>query len=148
MQKNDLPIQDEYFPLIRIKFQLTGDKFDIDNVTKQLGLQPSRTRKKEEWPISTINAGLAGDLWQLNTICVTSKCVNEQFKILLNNLYGKENIINKLCKEYDLSTQFEVVIHAVETNSPAIVLDKDVIKFLASIDSDVGFDLYIYPEEE
>ncbi len=144
-------MEERDLPLISVEFSLEGDEFDLCSVTNALGVLPSRTCTKEDWPDSIKNnaANLPSEIrprtiWELDTPKVTSKSVSEQCEILMNIFKGKEGIVNKLRERYNLSAHVEVVIHMETMNGPEISLSGNVVSFLASIHADIGFDLYAY----
>lgn len=131
-------------PLLNVEFCLTGNEVDLGDITAALNIEPTKTRLKKDWPNSTILAGLACDLWRLSTPQETCKSVSEQCKKLINQLIGKEEIIKQLCEKYNLYAHFEVVIHMQTMNGPEISLEREIVLFLASINADIGFDVYAY----
>lgn len=135
-------------PLISVEFYMTSDSTDLESITNALGLVPTRTRKKQDWPQGTIDAGMACDLWEISIEQETSKSVDAQCKKLMDILRGKEEIIKSLCNRYNMETHFEVVIHMKSTETPAIYLEKESISFLAAINADIGFDVYAYEEDD
>lgn len=140
-------MKNKNFPLISIGFSLTSKFADLDKISRDLKLTPTKIRKKEEWPVTSIKAGLASDFWEITTELTTSISVDEECKKLINILKGKEEIIKFLCKEYTMEGHFEVVIHMKSNNTPAIYLEKETILFLSNIGADIGFDVYAYDEE-
>ncbi len=102
-------MEEKVLPLISVEFSLEGDEFDLCSVTNALGVLPSRTCTKEDWPDSIKNnaANLPSEIrprtiWELDTPKVTSKSVSEQCEILMNIFKGKEGIVNKLRERYNL----------------------------------------------
>ncbi len=66
-----------------------------------------------------------------------------QFEKIMKLLLGKEIIIKEICSIYNLDTFFEINIFMENGDRPEMILTKDIISFLASINAEVGFDLYI-----
>lgn len=58
-------------------------------------------------------------------------------------LQGKERLINELCERFELTASFTVVVEMEAGDAPELVLTKDIILFIAAINAEVGFDLYI-----
>ncbi|MDL2251013.1 DUF4279 domain-containing protein [Lachnospiraceae bacterium OttesenSCG-928-J05] len=137
-------MQSKDMPLISISFCMSSKSADLARITELLNLNPSKSRKKSEWPQASIDAGVACDLWKLETEQVTSVSVDSEFKRMTNLLEGEKEKIISLCKEYEMDVHFEVVVHTKTTKTPAIYLEKESIQFLASINADIGFDVYAY----
>ena len=112
---------------------------------------PTRSRGLEDWPdtIRSPKIELPEELkpryiWQYDIGYKKCRLVRERFSEMLELLYGKETIINDLKKLYSLRTSFSVGIHAQhdQHNLPELVLTKEIITFAASIEADIGFDMY------
>ncbi|MCV42291.1 DUF4279 domain-containing protein [Listeria monocytogenes] len=61
----------------------------------------------------------------------------------MRQLQGKENIINSLCNDLNLKAIFTVVINMENGDGPELVLTKEIISFISSINAEVGFDIYV-----
>ena len=108
-----------------------------------MGIQPTRTRKKADWPIGTVKAGFAVDFWEIRTEEEECKAVQWQFEKIMKELIGKTETIKELCHEYNLKAGFVVVVKAEVGDFPEMVLTQEIISFVASINADIGFDMYI-----
>ncbi|ANF94616.1 DUF4279 domain-containing protein [Paenibacillus bovis] len=124
---------------IRIDFWLTGDLFEADEVSEILQIEPTKFKRKEEYPLPQT----ALTSWKLSTKKEECKAVCWQFEKLINLLKGKEGLIIELCEQYELTASFTVVVEMEAGNGPELVLTKDIILFIAAINAEVGFDLYI-----
>lgn len=129
----------EILPQIRVSFFFSGDEFDIDDVTTKMNIIPTETRKKKDFPI----AEFAHTEWVLDTEKESCKSVSLQFEKLIKLLNRKEIIINQICKDYNIEAGFSIMILMENGDGPEMVLTKEIISFLASINAEVGFDLYI-----
>ena len=128
---------------IKVDFYLTGSEVNLDSITQALGIIPTKIRKKNEYPFKSQEAGMALDLWQLSTGKEECKAVSLQVDMLQKVLSQKVQIINKLCEEYMLEASVTVVIEMEAGDGPEIVLTKENINFLSSLNAEIGFDLYI-----
>lgn len=133
--------------MISVGFCITSDSGNLEKISEVLNLTPSRSRRKNEWPQVSIEAGIACDSWEINTEQITSMSVDAECNKMIDILKGKEEVIQSLCKEHSMSTHFEVVIHMKSSETPAIYLEKETVTFLATINADIGFDIYTYDEE-
>ena len=142
-------------PKIRVLLSLIG-KFDtevnLDIITKEMCLVPTRTRTPDDWPetIKNPRAELPDELkpsyvWELDTGYAHNKLVRDRFDVMLNFLTEKRDIINDLKKRFSLSASFTVGIHAQhdQCNLPEVFLTQEIIAFAASIGADIGFDMYL-----
>lgn len=126
-------------PKIRIDFWITGNSFEPSKVTETLQIEPTRVRRKEECPVPQT----ALTSWKLSTKKEECKAICWQFEKLIKLLQGKEKLINDLCKRYELTVSFTVIVEMEAGNAPELVLTKDIVLFVAAINAEVGFDLYI-----
>lgn len=140
-------MENQVLPLISVGFCMASDYADLEKISTALNLIPSKSRKKNEWPQVSIDAGIAYDMWEIDTELITSMNVDEECKKLIDILKGKENIVKFLCKEYNMRVHIEVVIHMHNVNTPQISLGRETIAFLAMINATIGFDIYSYDEE-
>jgi hypothetical protein len=129
----------EKLPRIRVDFNISGDEFDLQYITNQIGINPTKTRTKNECPVPMT----ALTYWRLSTNKEISKAVCWQFEKIMKVLTGKELIINQLCEEYNLETNFNIVIEMESNNGPELVLTQQIVSFISSIHAEVGFDLYV-----
>ncbi len=130
----------ENLPKIEVCFFFEGDDFDVNDVTDQMQLTPTQIREKKDFPIEE----LAHTEWLLTTEKESCKVVFRQFEKLMKLLVGKEKVINQICSNHKISVGFCVTIWMEDGDKPEIVLTKEIVLFLASINAEVGFDLYIY----
>lgn len=130
-------------PTIRITFLLSGQNVPFDDITTLLGIAPSATRKKETWPLPSIRAGLAEDLWMIDIPHTESWSLSQQFHALQDILSGKENTIIALCQRYCLTANIEVSARWECGLHPALVLEENQIHFLSKINASIGIDPYV-----
>ena len=140
----------ETLPTIRVDFTITGEKFDLDRLTETLGLCPSRSKTKNEWPEIIVesqdgryNYCCTNMLWEFSTERRRCKEVRFMFEEMMSHLQGKEFWINEFCKENKLTASFNVSITMNNPYRPDIFLTKEVVDFIHALEADVGFDLYI-----
>ena len=126
-------------PQIKVSFFFVGDEFSLSDVTKEMQIVPTKTRQKDSFPIKE----LAKTFWIIETDKENCKVVSWQFENLIKILTGKEKIINQICNKYKIKTEFCVTTWMENGDKPEMVLTKEIISFLASINAEVGFDLYI-----
>ena len=135
---------DDFIPSIKVTFYIVGDEFDFDEVTSRIGVHPTSTRKKAEFPPQSIAAGVAQTIWAMEVKEEHCIAICFLFERLLNVLAPKKNLITSVCEDYNLEASFEVIIHMKDGDSPEVVLPREVIAFAASINAEISFDLYCY----
>ena len=138
----------DIIPEISISFTLSGidnADFDIDEITKRIKIQPTKARKKHEFPQVSIDAEIACDYWSFE---IREACDDISFpsKKLYNKLFDKTDIIKKLCIEQNLEVHFEVVMHLSCGTNPLNEIPREVMSFISSFNAGLGFDLYCYNE--
>jgi hypothetical protein len=131
-------------PEICTKFYLTADEADLDEITEVLGLKPTSAKKKDVWPLGSKNAGLACDLWHVESFRGFSTSVDDNFEVMINLLKGKEEAIKHLVKKYDMRASFTVVIYADATAMPDLSLGKKSLRLVADLGADISIDPYIF----
>jgi hypothetical protein len=125
-------------PKIKVSFIISGDDFNFDEVTERLNINPSKTRKKNDFPLHDF----AHSYWALDTGKDSCKAVSWQFEKIMKSLEGKESIIKQICIEHSLITTFVITIYMEDFDRPEISLTNENITFIASINAEVQFDLY------
>ncbi|GAB0168933.1 hypothetical protein LSPCS325_23700 [Lysinibacillus sp. CTST325] len=63
-------------------------------------------------------------------------------------LQNKSSIINEIKEAYSLECKFFIVIKIEKGNTPALYLEKDIIKFASSIEAEIDVDLYANPYDD
>ena len=135
---------DDFIPSIKVIFGIFADEFDLDEITRRIGVIPTKARTKDSFRVQT----LACTEWVLETGQENVIAIDIQFKKMLKMLEGKADVIKRVCDEYNLETNFVVVIHTMVCEEPELVLSREVIAFAAAINAEIGFDLYSYEQEE
>jgi hypothetical protein len=80
--------------------------------------------------------------WDIDTGYQESLDVNEQLQQIVKQLRGKEVIINQIKEIHTMECKIIIVIKIEEGQTPALYLDKSVIKFASSIEAEFDIDLY------
>ena len=125
--------------MVKASFEITADRLDFDAVRNKLSMEPVLCRKKEEFPLVSRQKGLAKDQ------CLFSTLYREMTELsddLLDDLLGKENIINELKKEYQASTRFVVTFSTFR--NPQIRFSGRLLDFLCATQTALDVDSYIY----
>ncbi|MGF6949787.1 putative DNA-binding protein YlxM (UPF0122 family) [Neobacillus sp. B4I6] len=133
---------------VMVYFSLYGDEFSIDEVTEKLEVTPTKTYKKGDLiPNRSTVCYRKETSWDLGTGYQVSLDVNNQLQQIIDKLQNKSSIINEIKEAYSVECKFFIVVIIQEGNAPALYLDKDIIKFAASIEAEFDVDLYANPYE-
>ncbi|MEB2302118.1 DUF4279 domain-containing protein [Lysinibacillus xylanilyticus] len=131
---------------VMVYFSLYGDAFPIDDVTGKLGVTPTEAYKKDDLiPNRSTVCYRKETSWDLGTGYQVSLDVNNQFQQIIDKLQNKSLIINDIKEAYTLECKFFIAVIIKEGNTPALYLDKDIIKFAANIEAEIDVDLYASP---
>ena len=131
-------------PSISVTLYLTADEFSLDDVTRKMGILPTQNRVKDSFPPQSIAAGIAQTGWVLEIKEEHCLAVSILFERMIDMLSGKEEIINNVQNDYGIEASFSVSIHMHEAANPEIWLPQEAVKFAASINASIGFDIYSY----
>lgn len=125
---------------VMVDFWIVGDKFDIDQVSQQLGLTPTETRRKEDFKIPEF----AETEWCISTGYEESQNVMIQFQKIMDLLNEKEIAIKSILTENNLKCGFGIVAKIYDSESPLIEFSRACIQFAAKINAEINFDIYPY----
>jgi hypothetical protein len=123
-----------------VYFRLGGKRFEPDDVTALLRIEPSRiVRRAEPRPENSA--------WILSTGKFSSESVDvyELASQLTQRLEPRSSEISGLMQECSLYAVLQVVLHLSldpELSMPAIGFDQQTIAFLAKISASVDIDTY------
>ncbi|MBR4896735.1 MAG: helix-turn-helix domain-containing protein, partial [Clostridia bacterium] len=134
--------------MVKASFEIAADKLDFDAVRNVLSMEPVLCRKKEEFPLVSQQKGLAKDLCLFSTLYREITETNDPEPLLnlfLDELIGKENIINDLKKEYRASTRFVVTFSTF--HNPQIRFPVRCLEFLCTTQTALDVDSYVYRQE-
>lgn len=123
-----------------VYFKLVSDDIDPDEITKCLGIQPTRTRKKAQ-PIPKYNS------WEYSSGKKVSEVIDiyELSSTVTGALESKAEDIAKVVKEKKLVAELQVVLWISmdeEISTPAIGFEKETIAFLDKVGASIDVDTY------
>ena len=134
-------------PVIQTTFSISasGGELDLEEVSRRLGVTPTRTRRKADSPPQTP----AQTSWSLEVKEENAFSVGAVLDELIRRLAGEnafENVekLCTLCSDLAASPRFEIVIHMQSGDSPEVRLFSAQLLFAAAIGAEIGFDLYCY----
>ncbi|MUK90362.1 DUF4279 domain-containing protein [Ornithinibacillus sp. L9] len=141
---------------IQVYFRLYGDDFPLDEVTEKLGLEPTKTEKKGEEiipPNGRVNPHFRryypDTCWEFDIGYEESIDLDEQLDKFMRSFRSKTFLINELREKYDLKSFIQVVLQVENGESPALRLNKKIIRFAHQIQTEfIDFDMYVMPYDE
>lgn len=129
-----------------VYFSLFGNNFPIDMVTKKLEVTPTKAYKKGDLiPNCSVTHYRKETSWDFGTGYQDSLDVNGQLNQILYKFRGKESLINEIIEDYSIDCKFIIVIKIENGNTPALYLNKDIVKFASDIGAEFDVDLYANP---
>lgn len=131
---------------VMVYFSFFGDNFPLDTVTKKLEITPTETYiKGDVIPNRSIAHYRKETSWDLGTGYQDSLDANDQIQQIVNKLHGKASLINEIKENYSIECKFIIVIKIENGNTPALYLNKDIVKFASDIEAEFDMDLYVNP---
>ncbi|MBU5451518.1 DUF4279 domain-containing protein [Acetivibrio sp. MSJd-27] len=129
---------------IMVSFTISSIKLDHKYISEKLGISPNYIRKSDE---VLNNQSLFGhDEWSISTKDEESLDIKNQLCKILSLLDDKIQIINKLCEQFKAECSILITIKIEEGQFPAMEINQSFIKFLSSINANIGFDMYFYSD--
>lgn len=130
-------------PKVRVSLFLSGDHVPLNDITEEIGVLPTKVRKKEDFPVDSILAGVAKDTWEFRTDKIECSVISTQLDKIKIIFGPKIEIIKDLSKRYLISVNIIIMVEAEMGEYPEFVLTRENIDFLSLLHSEIGFDLYI-----
>jgi hypothetical protein len=123
-----------------VYFKLVSDDIDPDEITKLLGMQPTKVRKKAQ-PIPKYNS------WEYSSGKEVSEVIDvyKMSSAVIAALEPKAEEIAKIVKEKNLIAELQVVLWISMDDSisiPAIGFEKETVAFLAKVGASIDVDTY------
>ena len=128
----------------RVYFALDGDNFTPDEVTRVLGISPTKIALKG----SRVSGRLPKyTTWSLSTENIENEYIDvyEMASSIIEQLEPKKEEIVKLIKKLNLRPRLEVVLTFSmneEHSTPAIGFEASTVKFLADVGAFIDVDTY------
>jgi hypothetical protein len=133
---------------ISIEFILSGDEFDLLNISKELGINPTKEGKKGEKTPAPGNFFWKETFWVYSTGYRETWETSPLFMELIDLFEPKIPIIKSLIQTLHLSASVCFVISVEGTRTPIIFLDSHQISFLHELNATLDFDEYWSPDED
>ncbi len=136
-------------PNIRVSLHLSGKTYESDiclnQITQALGVEPTKARKKSDFPIGSQRTKVARDSWSLVGIRSQSYNANEQIEEFLNFWEEKKGMLKDLMTDLDLNASVSVSIHTNKQEGyPIMLFSRKLVQFSADISASIVIDDYRY----
>ena len=125
-----------------VYFDLDGDEFNHDELTKFLGIDPSRIVVKGE---TVSGRQPKKSYWQLSTENVVNDYIDiyEMASSIIYKLKAKKDLIVEAKSKFNLTARLEVVLMISSNEKPAIGFEVGTIKFLSEVGALIDIDTYV-----
>ena len=130
-------------PKVKVSIFFAGNHIPLTDIAAKIGILPTQVRKKEDWPLASVLAGIAQDALVFSTDKAECTAVSTQLDEIQIMFTPKIGTSQSLIKSYALSVNIIVMVEAELGEYPELVLTRENIDFLSSIHAEIGFDLYI-----
>ena len=132
--------------LIGLDLTLIGDDFDLDYVTKQLEIIPNYTRYKTE---VLRNGNMFGHTeWGMCFESHPSWYLEDLFNEMYQVFKNKEKLLANVAKQCNAEWNAVYIVEIKNGDIPVLLFKKNMIDFFHEIGAEVGFDMYICPDNE
>jgi hypothetical protein len=123
---------------------LVGERFDIQHVTDEMGISPSKSKKKGE----ILKSGNVSKdtFWRLDTGYMESLDSEAVLDKLIGQVRDKASKMTRLSLNCGADWRVGIVIKIENGKAPGTHLSRETIKFIHAINADVDFDIYVLSE--
>ena len=132
--------------------QFSGnDDFSLDDLTKILGVEPTKTWKvgeriKPNHHINHLTRSNTG--WRFEIDPLESLDTEDVLRPLLEVFQSKTDMINQLKEELNLDVHIELVIQIYDGITPGLVIYPEFSKFAAELNAFLDVDMYVFSSNE
>lgn len=137
-------------PKIMVDFVVDGKNFILEELTGELNILPTEIRGIDDWPEAIKNnPNLPEELQPRNewSICYKEELCEEiemPVQKILEQIKGKEQILNRFCEKNLLRKGLCITIHAEAMHLPDMTLSPKTVSYLGRIGVQLSFDIYTY----
>ena len=127
---------------VSVYLTLAGKSFDVDYVTRKIGIAPTFTRSKDE---VLGNGRLFGHTeWGIGIEEEISLDIEKQLNKILLMVHDEASILSSLSNELGAEWHFMFVVRIWDGVVPSMFLSKEFISFAAGICAQIDFDTYVF----
>ena len=127
---------------VNVKFNIVGDYFNPDVVTKRLNLEPTDSYiKGDKGRYKSVTR--KETCWSIETGYYESFDISEQINLIIKTVLEKKEILKKLRSQLDVEYFFIVIINIEDNMGPAMIFESPIIEFANYIGAEIHVDYYI-----
>jgi len=131
-------------PEIEVEFRLIGTEILPDEITQQLGMNPTSTWLEGDYVPKT-KLRLKENGWALASIGPEQTYELSDYIVpLIDTLLPKSTLIVELCEKYHLYSELSVGVY-IRDETPSINLDQTIISGLEELKTTIDIDLILLP---
>jgi hypothetical protein len=126
---------------VKISLCFEGKSIELDDITSILQINPTQTKKREEYRIQN---EFALDSWVFSLKEMNCTDIEHLFKKTIEIFGEKTKEINDICEKFNCEVNVTLVVHMEQYSVPYLNLSKETINFLSTIKTNLTFDIYSY----
>lgn len=119
--------------------------FDPQDITKSLGIQPFRSRKKGE--INKNGRQVLFSSWDAEKSDIDRLDVEAQCMETIKNLRNKVSILNQIKVQYDVNYVIVIVPKIYGEEQPLMYFNNEIIEFCYLTGTTITVDMYIHQDD-
>lgn len=123
-------------------FSIYGDSFDVDDITRELCLQPNEVKIKGSIPDGKKRPSIE-TAWKLSTGDEVSYDINDQLDKIITLLDGKESQLQSIKSKYDVNFIFSLVVKIENGEKPGMHFNTEKLAFISKVGAEIDIDLFI-----
>lgn len=131
---------------IKIEFNITGDSFPHEEITRLLKITPTDAYYKNEvfggGPNKDVPMNKKECCWSVETEYTESIDVTAEIQKVYNILKDKKIELMEISERFAVNYRFVIVIYYGEDNA-IIRIEKELVKFASDINAEFDFDTYV-----
>lgn len=134
-------------PKISVYFNINGNDLNFDEITHEIGIQPSKTwRQKIEHLIG--HPELPNSNWSFGYEEKSYYSTDEAVNVVLGEVWAhRQKIINYLKHNPDSSASLTIAI-TINVDRPVYDLESGTMKKLGELGADLCFDIFDYSDND
>ncbi|PIT09029.1 DUF4279 domain-containing protein [Snodgrassella alvi] len=125
---------------VMVEFAMCGEEFNPDEVTKLLGILPTKTRIKGSMTDAQYHPAIE-TTWSLRNYENSINDLDQQLCQIINGLKDKTEILLKLKKEYNLYYMFIIVAYIYNDIESDIYLKRNTLDFISLLDAKLTIEI-------
>lgn len=127
---------------VEVEFVISGDDFEIDEITKKLNIRPSKFWKLKEDVKGTFKREKC-TMWLYSTGKNETLDIYTELKKIQDIFAPKVDVLCKIKEKYKLDYCLDIVIIIENGETPAIYLENSIINFISKIGGIIDMDTYV-----